>query len=298
MVTKVFRNLKWIIEKLQNSRSMTFNEINDEWRKEVNLSKGVNMLRKTFYNYRKMLNDKFGIEIWEEENGSHAYYLKNPEMLRKDSLMKWMLNSLAIDEKFMGCKSLANRIVLENIPSGNKTLDCVTDAMMGNFKLRFNYMKYGSTEMNEYAGEPWALKLYHQRWYLLVNFGGDKQYTFGLDRMRNPTILAETFEMPIGFNAADYFEEFYGIYNSGREMTRIVLRAFGDENYYLRDLPIHKSQREIGSGDGYTDFMIELRPNKELIAYLLSRRERLKVLSPDSIVEEMKAGIDKMKANY
>jgi predicted DNA-binding transcriptional regulator YafY len=81
-------------------------------------------------------------------------------------------------------------------------------------------------------------------------------------------------------------------------MTRIVLRAFGDENYYLRDLPIHKSQREIGSGDGYTDFMIELRPNKELIAYLLSRRERLKVLSPDSIVEEMKAGIDKMKANY
>ena len=298
MVTKVFRNLKWIIEKLQNSRSMTFNEINDEWRKEVNLSKGVNMLRKTFYNYRKMLNDKFGIEIWEEENGSHAYYLKNPEMLRKDSLMKWMLNSLAIDEKFMGCKSLANCIVLENIPSGNKTLDCVTDAMMGNFKLRFNYMKYGSTEMNEYAGEPWALKLYHQRWYLLVNFGGDKQYTFGLDRMRNPTILAETFEMPIGFNAADYFEEFYGIYNSGREMTRIVLRAFGDENYYLRDLPIHKSQREIGSGDGYTDFMIELRPNKELIAYLLSRRERLKVLSPDSIVEEMKAGIDKMKANY
>ena len=108
----------------------------------------------------------------------------------------------------------------------------------------------------------------------------------------------EKFVIDPDFDATEYFEEFYGIYNSGRDMTKIILRAFDNEGYYLRDLPLHKSQREIGSGDGYTDFMIELRPNKELIGYILSRRERLKVLSPDSIIDDMVEAIDAMKANY
>jgi hypothetical protein len=105
-------------------------------------------------------------------------------------------------------------------------------------------------------------------------------------------------EVDPNFDVNEYFGEFYGIYNSGRDIMKIVIRAFGDEAFYLRDLPIHKSQREIGSGDGYTDFMIKLRPNKELIAYLLSRRERLKVLSPDCIIDDMKAAITAMMANY
>jgi hypothetical protein len=104
-------------------------------------------------------------------------------------------------------------------------------------------------------------------------------------------------EVDPNFDVNEYFGEFYGIYNSGRDITRIIIRAYGDEAFYLRDLPIHKSQREIGSGDGYTDFMIKLRPNKELIAYLLSRRERLKVLSPDCIIDDMKAAITAMMAN-
>jgi predicted DNA-binding transcriptional regulator YafY len=44
--------------------------------------------------------------------------------------------------------------------------------------------------------------------------------------------------------------------------------------------------------------MIELRPNNELISYLLSRKNRLKVLSPDSIVEEMKETIEGIAAIY
>jgi hypothetical protein len=79
---------------------------------------------------------------------------------------------------------------------------------------------------------------------------------------------------------------------------KIVIRAFGDEAFYLRDLPIHKSQKEIGNGGNYTDFMIELRPNNELISYLLSRKNRLKVLSPDCIVEEMKETIEGIATIY
>ncbi len=297
MYTNVYRSTKWIIEKFMEKRSLTMKSLNELWVKEEDLSGGLEMGRKTFYNYRQAIKEKFGIDICMKAEG-YAYYLKNPEIIRDNSLMSFMLNTLAMDEKLIGCKSLVNRIVLESIPSGGEKLDRITDAMLKEYKFGFEYIRYGSSEQKEHIADVYGLVLYNQRWYILAGFGEEKKYTFALDRMQKTWITSEKSQIDPAFDAVAYFDEFYGIYNSGKEIMKIVIRAFGDESYYLRDLPIHNSQREIGSGGDYTDFMIELRPNKELISYLLSRKNRLKVQSPDCIVEEMKEAIGGMSALY
>lgn len=297
MYTNVYRSLKWIIEIFMEKKSLTMKDFNELWLEEEELSGGLEMGRKTFYNYRQALKDKFGIDICMKGKG-YAYYLKNPEIIRDNSLMNFMLNTLAMDEKLIGCKSLMNRIVLESIPSGGEKLERVTDAMLKANKFGFEYIRYGSSEQKEHIADIYGLVLYNQRWYILAGFGEEKKYTFALDRMQRTWITSEKSLIDPAFDAVAYFDEFYGIYNSGREIMKIVIRAFGDESYYLRDLPIHDSQREIGCGGDYTDFMIELRPNKELISYLLSRKNRLKVLSPDCIIDEMKEAIGEMSALY
>ena len=297
MYTNVYRSLKWIIEKFMEKKYLTLKGLNELWVKEEDLSDGLEMGRKTFYNHRQALKEKFGIDICQKDQG-YAYYIRNPEIIRNNSLMNFMLSTLAMDEKLIGCKALMNRIVLESIPSGGEKLDVITDAMLKEFKLGFEYIRYGSSELKEHIAEVYGLVLYNQRWYILAGFGEEKKYTFALDRMKRTWITKEKSQVDPAFDAVAYFDEFYGIYNSGREIMKIVIRAFGDESCYLRDLPIHKSQREIGSGGDYTDFMIELRPNKELISYLLSRKNRLKVLSPDCIVEEMKEAIEGISALY
>ena len=65
------------------------------------------------------------------------------------------------------------------------------------------------------------------------------------------------------------------------------LRAYGDEQFYLRDLPIHKSQREVEQGDGYTDFEYIMRPTIDLSGHLLSYGNRIKVLEPQWLAEEI-----------
>jgi len=297
MYTNVYRSLKWIIEKFMEKKYLTLKGLNELWVKEEDLSDGLEMGRKTFYNHRQALKEKFGIDICQKDQG-YAYYIRNPEIIRNNSLMNFMLSTLAMDEKLIGWKALMNRIVLESIPSGGEKLDVITDAMLKEFKLGFEYIRYGSSELKEHIAEVYGLVLYNQRWYILAGFGEEKKYTFALDRMKRTWITKEKSQVDPAFDAVAYFDEFYGIYNSGREIMKIVIRAFGDESCYLRDLPIHKSQREIGSGGDYTDFMIELRPNKELISYLLSRKNRLKVLSPDCIVEEMKEAIEGISALY
>ena len=298
MYTNLYRGCKWLIEQFKKHHYLSLRDINENWKADTDMSGGVEMLRKTFQRYKTALKESFGVEICCKEGGSYAYYIKNPEILHDIGLADWMLNTLAMDEKLRDCKSLRDRIVLEKIPSGGRKLDCITNAMLKDCKLKFNYRVYGSCEMNERIVEPYGLMLYHQRWYLLARFGGDKTYTFGLDRIKSPKVTSENFSIDPSFNAKDYFEEFYGLYNSGKDKVQIVLRAFKDEGYYLRDLPIHKSQKEIGCGDGYVDFMIEVRPNNELVGYILSRGDRLKVLSPPSFVEEIKMTLDRMRNNY
>lgn len=297
MYTNVYRSLKWIIEKFMEKKYLTLKGLNELWVKEEDLSDGLEMGRKTFYNHRQALKEKFGIDICQKDEG-YAYYIRNPEIIRNNSLMNFMLSTLAMNEKLIDCKALMNRIVLESVPSGGEKLDIITDAMLKEFKLGFEYVRYGSSELKEHIADVYGLVLYNQRWYILAGFGEEKKYTFALDRMKRTWITKEKSQVDPAFDAVAYFDEFYGIYNSGREIMKIVIRAFGDESCYLRDLPIHKSQREIGSGGDYTDFMIELRPNKELISYLLSRKNRLKVLSPDCIVEEMKEAIEGISALY
>ena len=116
MYTNVYRCLKWIIEKFMEKKSLTLEGLNELWVKEEDLSDGLEMRRKTFYNHRKAIKENFGIDICLRDEG-YAYYIRNPEIIRNNSLMNFMLSTLAMNEKLIDCKALMNRIVLESIPS-------------------------------------------------------------------------------------------------------------------------------------------------------------------------------------
>ena len=70
-------------------------------------------------------------------------------------------------------------------------------------------------------------------------------------------------------------------------VERIVLRAYGYEPYYLRDLPLHHSQREINATEEYSDFELHLKPTSDFKAQLLSRGEWIEVLKPQSLADEL-----------
>ena len=73
----------------------------------------------------------------------------------------------------------------------------------------------------------------------------------------------------------------------GTPAERIVIRAFGYERFYIRDLPIHHSQREIGQGENFADFELYMRPTIDLSAHFLSRANQVKVLTPKWLAEEV-----------
>ena len=282
-----FKEYIWLVNTIYHAKAITFAEINERWLK-TEMSKGVEMARTTFYRHKCAIEDIFGIYIdCDKKNGS-KYYIGNEQVLREDSVQNWMLSTLSVGNMVEESQSLHNRILLEHVPSGGEKLQQVIKAMKENRMISLTYRRYGSPENASYTLAPYCVKLFRQRWYLLARFESGMFSTFSFDRIEKVEPLDGKFKIDEDFDATDFFSDSYGIVVDDKMAPeRIVLRAYGYERYYLRDLPLHHSQRVIASTDDYCDFELTLRPTSDFKAQLLSRGQWVEVLEPQSLAEEI-----------
>ena len=282
-----FKEYIWLVNTIYHAKAITFAEINERWLK-TEMSKGVEMARTTFYRHKCAIEDIFGIYIdCDKKNGS-KYYIGNEQVLREDSVQNWMLSTLSVGNMVEESQSLHNRILLEHVPSGGEKLQQVIKAMKENRMIYLTYRRYGSLENASYTLAPYCVKLFRQRWYLLARFESGMFSTFSFNRIEKVEPLDGKFKIDEDFDATDFFSDSYGIVVDDKMAPeRIVLRAYGYERYYLRDLPLHHSQRVIASTDDYCDFELTLRPTSDFKAQLLSRGQWVEVLEPQSLAEEI-----------
>ena len=88
-----------------------------------------------------------------------------------------------------------------------------------------------------------------------------------------------------------------GLYEDA-DLEHVVIRAYGREAFYLRDLPFHHSQREIASGEDWTDFEYWLRISNDFYTPLLSRGPNIKVLRPQWLADEIRQQLLKAAGLY
>lgn len=280
----LFKEYIWIINKIYHSDGITLADINKDWIK-TDMSDGMEFHRNTF---RRHLNDieyMFGLII--EPGKNYKYYIKNSSVLKEDSVQNWLLSTLSVNNIITDSMSVQKRIFLESIPEVSH-LGKLVDAMKENRMVVITYHKYGSSDSSERLIEPYFLKLHKRRWYVMANTK-DGHRLFSFDRIGNVTITNEKYKIPKDFNPKDYFEDCFGVMRDDRKPSqRIVLRALGNEKYYMEDLPVHPSQTKIAEGDGYVDYEITMRPTSDFVGYILSRGTWLKVISPESLIEEVK----------
>ena len=188
---------------------------------------------------------------------------------------------------------------MESIPSADERLDYILSAMKKDRILHLVYKKYDSDQEKEYTIAPYCIKLYHRRWYMLARLDTSELRIFSIDRIREIEIKDEAFLIDPNFDAEAYFYDCFGVVRAeNMEPERIVLRAFGTECHYLRDLPFHHSRREIAKTDDYTDFELYLRPTLDLQGQILSRGSRLKVISPQSLADRISQTLQEAAALY
>lgn len=289
-----FREYIWLVETISKAKRITLQEINERWLR-TEMSGGVDLVRSTFNRHRDAIAEIFGVYIECDRSDGYRYYIMNSNDLKQDNVQNWMLTTLSVNTVLLDSLNVHNRILLEQIPSDGSYVRDVVEAMKEGKRLRIVYQKYGQADTSERVVEPYCIKLYRQRWYMLVrqvSCDGNESVgmrLFAFDRINEIVMQKESFKVAKDFDAAEYFADSYGVVtDDGAEVETVVVRAFGSERYYLRDLPVHHSQREIGHGEGWTDFEVCLRPTLDLMGQILSRGARQKVMRPQWLADEVR----------
>ena len=286
-VPVLFREYIWLVNTIYKARKISLSEINEKWI-ETDYSGGVEFSRTTFHRHKIAIEDMFGIYIECDCKNGFKYYIGNEYVLQENSVQNWMLSTLSVSSLLAESMSLNERILLENVPSGGEKLKMVIKAMKESKKISITYRRYGGHAMRTFDLEPYCVKLFGQRWYLLGRFADRGMATFSIDRILEIKIINEKFKFDEDFDAANYFSDCFGVMlDENSKPKKVLIRAYGNEPYYLRDLPLHHSQHEIQSTEEYSDFELRLKITSDFKSKLLSRGEWIEILEPKALAEEI-----------
>lgn len=303
MISKTYYRYIWLLDTLLNSSPLTIDEINMLW-EDCPLSNGPIPLR-TFHEQRKGIKEMFGVEIVCDRSHGNVYYVKNPEVLEKQKVAKWLLHKYSIPQEFATFNSMKDRVLLEEIPLGTTLLNPIIEAMQKNVELQIDYQRYESEQeeynLQEFHVQPYALKVFNRRWYLLgyIKEKHDLR-TIALDRILDLKILSTSFELPEDFDARKYFANVVGIFvNNDLPVTKVMIRAYGTQAEYLRSTPLHKSQAEGRSKyREFAEFNYRLCITPELVSQLLAMGDKVEVLEPATLREIIKEQLQSVLNRY
>lgn len=99
-----------------------------------------------------------------------------------------------------------------------------------------------------------------------------------------------TFRYPDDFDAEEYYSNTVGIFvNDQLKPQKVLVRTFGVHVEYMRTLPLHHTQKEVEcKPQQYSDFQYRLCLTPELTSQLLAMGEKIEVLEPVELREEIK----------
>lgn len=281
----------WIVDTLYQTgeRGMSLKELNEKWMRNESLSNGYPIPRQTFDRWKGNILDILGVIIECHTKGGYRYYIENPEVLSGSKLNKWLLDTYSTVNTLSKHIALHNRILVEEIPSNRNFLALIINAMKENAVLILTYKNFTSENEYSFCINPYCLKIFHKRWYLLaLSVNENKLRIYALDRILNLQPTDHHFTIPKDFDAKTHFSSYFGVVlDETVEEQRIVLRAYKPHQNYLRTLPLHPSQKEIYTCDNYADFELSLRPTYDFIMELLKVGTLIEVLEPESLRQQM-----------
>lgn len=290
MAKTLFKRYIWLVDTIYRANGITFKEINERWLRN-SMSGGEDLPLKTFNNHRVAIEDIFDINIVCNKKNGYKYYIENAEDMKKGGVRSWLLNTFAVNNLINESHHLKHRILFEQIPSGQKHLSTIIEAMQDGRTLEMTYKSFWKQDRYTIEVEPYFVKIFRQRWYMgAKHIKNDALRIYALDRVVEIQETDKTFIFPKDFNPDEYFYNCYGIIRDDNCPPEIILlKVLGTQREYLRSLPLHHSQEEIETGDDYSVFRYYLSPTYDFVQEIMSQGSKVEVLLPEHLKNEIRA---------
>lgn len=286
-----------IIKKVRK-KAATFQEISDYLKLESELQEyNFNITVRTFQRDLNDIRSIYDIDI-QFDRSRRVYYIDtegNSEVSERILEAYDTFNALSLSDRLSDFIHFENRRSL-----GTENLYGLLHAIKNRFQISFAYQKFWEDEATNRTLEPFALKEFKNRWYLIGNDVCKNQIRiFALDRLRDLEIGKQTFVQNQAFDVNGYFHDFFGIVNvDGRNAEEVVLSFSPDKGKYIKSLPLHHSQQILADNQQEVLIKLKLVVTFDFVMELMSHGADLKVIQPQSLIDEIKVNYQKALLQY
>lgn len=293
MAKNFFKRYIWLVDLINRRKYVSFKEISEAWMRSPLNETGDPLSERTFFNHKDAIAVMFGIEILNDR--SLGFYIGRSDV-GSDETSDWMLHTLCLNNVLHENADMKDRILMEKVPSSERFLTDIISAMRDFRVISLCYQSFRHPEPFCFNVRPYCVKYFKQRWYLL----GDSDLglrIYSLDRFVDMEELEEHFEIPKGFDAEEYFGNYFGVI-IGEEPEGVKIRVVPDQVKYFRTLPMHGSQRETVQEDGSSVFSYHIAPTLDFVQEILSHGADVEVLEPAELRESIADIIAGMASRY
>lgn len=286
-----------IIKKLRR-KPATFVEIEDYLALESEIQAyNFNISKRTFQRDRDDIRALYNIDILFDFS-KKVYYIdfdEQPEANERILEAFDIFNALNLTER------LSKHIHFEKRkPQGTEHLYGVLHAIKNRIQIKFTYQKYWEDELTERIVEPYALKEFKNRWYILSKDSGDNKIkSFSLDRLSDLKILNKKFNFPKDFDVNEHYRYCFGIISpNDHEPEDVILSFNAFQGKYIKSLPLHDSQQILIDNEDELRIQLKLFITHDFFMELLSFGENLKILKPQTLINNLKSTVRNIQSIY
>ena len=248
----------------------------------------IGFSKRTLQRDIKEIRNVFGIDI-EYSKSNKGYYINQSET--ENMNFQRMIEAFDMFNSLNLAQDLTTFIHLEKRrPQGTENLYGLLHAIKNKLKVKFTYQKFWEEELSQRLVEPYALKEFKNRWYILAKDSKDNNIkSFALDRLTNLEITTQHYQYPDNYSIEQSYRYCFGIISpNGSDPQDIILSFDPFQGKYIKTLPLHETQQVLVDDDNETRIKLKLYLTHDLIMELLSFGNKVKVVEPKSLADEIK----------
>jgi predicted DNA-binding transcriptional regulator YafY len=195
-------------------------------------------------------------------------------------------NALNVSDRLSKCIHFERRR-----PQGTENLFGLLHAIRNQVRIKFTYQKFWEDEASSRFIEPYALKEFRNRWYVIGKDLNDEQVkSYGLDRLTNLEITRKAFAYPLDFDVEEKYRFCFGIISSDDNKPKEIILSFDPfQGKYIKTMPLHETQEILVDTDDELRIRLMLFITHDLVMELLSYGDSMKVIQPQELVEQIRS---------
>jgi len=205
------------------------------------------------------------------------------------------LNALNINNNLVDCIQFEKQQ-----PKGTENFHLLLHSIKNHFQIEFSHQKYWDQQATQRLLEPYFLKEFKSRWYLVGRETNNNQIkSFGLDRISSVNVLKTKFSVLDKPCISSYFQNSFGIVGPNSAAPSVVVLSFSAfQGKFIKALPLHSSQQIILDNAAELQIKLKLFITYDFIMEILSHGDNVRVVKPLRLVNVVKTVYKNTLAKY